>query len=145
MGSQAPKTFITFGRGWHTVGQFGPSCRGQIRSILTFVVFSFSCRNTLYIFLQMFSEKSSQSSPACCGFGQLSGLIKFQEILTDLQTAPKGCLAHPKRMSVVQNSPKFFTFSWPLGGGGGVSPSSQPDRFFPVFFYLFPYILKLYN
>ena len=34
-----------------------------------------------------------------------------------------------------QNSnSKFFTFSWPLWGEGGVNPSGQPDRFFTVFF-----------
>ena len=27
-------------------------------------------------------------------------------------------------------------------GGGGVNPSGQPDRFFPVFFYPFPYWLS---
>ena len=30
---------------------------------------------------------------------------------------------------------EIFTFSWPLRGrGGGVNPSGQPDRFFPVVF-----------
>ena len=34
---------------------------------------------------------------------------------------------------------EFFTFSWPLRGrGGGVNPSGQPDRFFPVFFLALP-------